>query len=127
MKNEKYEIGDIVFVSKYKYENGQDGNNHLFVIISDDNEYIPIEYFGMIVSSRIEKAKYKTNIKINKNDKNGLHQDSIVKCDYIYKIPAKNIVMKIGRVDIDDYLKFIEIYNDILDKVSKKINEKINT
>lgn len=81
----------------------------------------------MIVSSRIKKAKYKANIKINKNDENGLHQDSIVKCDYIYKIPAKNIVMKIGRVDIDDYLKFIEIYNDILDKVSKKINEKINS
>lgn len=108
-------------------KNGKDGNNHLFVIISDDNEYIPIEYFGMIVSSRIEKAKYKANIKINKNDKNGLYQDSIVKCDYIYKIPSKNIVMKIGRVDIDDYLKFIEIYNDILDKVSKKINEKINS
>lgn len=68
-----------------------------------------------------------TNMKINKNDENGLHQDSIVKCDYIYKIPAKNIVMKIGRVDIGDYLKFIEIYNDILDKVSKKINEKINS
>ena len=127
MKSGKYEIGDIVFVSKYKYENGKDGNNHLFVIISDDNEYIPIKYFGMIVSSRIEKAKYKTNIKINKNDENGLHQDSIVKCDYIYKIPTKNIVMKIGRVDIDDYLKFIEIYNDILEKVNKKINEKINS
>ena len=37
MKKEKYEIGDIVFVSKYKYENGEDGNNHLFVIISNDN------------------------------------------------------------------------------------------
>ena len=31
MKNKKYEIGDIVFVSKYKYENGKAGNNHLFV------------------------------------------------------------------------------------------------
>ncbi len=89
MKSEKYEIGDIVFVSKYKYENGKDGNNHLFVIISNDNEYIPIEYFGMIVSSRIEKAKYKSNVKINKNIQNELHQDSIVKCDYIYKFPAK--------------------------------------
>lgn len=127
MKNKKYEIGDIVFVSKYKYENGKDGNNHLFVIISDDNEYIPIEYFGMIVSSRIEKAKYKSNVKINKNIENGLHQDSIVKCDYIYKIPSKNIVMKIGRVDIDDYLNFIEIYNDLLDELSDEINETIIT
>ncbi len=95
MKKEKYEIGDIVFVSKYKYENGEDGNNHLFVIISNDNEYIPIEYFGMIVSSQIKKAKYKSNVKIIKNNENGLHQDSIVKCDYIYKFPSKNIVMKI--------------------------------
>ena len=127
MKNKKYEIGDIVFVSKYKYENGKDGNNHLFVIISDNNEYIPIEYFGIIVSSRIEKAKYKSNVKINKNIENGLHQDSIVKCDYIYKIPSKNIVMKIGRVDIDDYLNFIEIYSDLLDELSDEINETIIT
>jgi hypothetical protein len=126
MKKEKYEIGDIVFVSKYKYENGEDGNNHLFVIISNDNEYIPIEYFGMIVSSQIKKAKYKSNVKIIKNNENGLHQDSIVKCDYIYKFPSKNIVMKIGRVDIDDYLKFIEIYNKFLEKVNEKITEKIN-
>ena len=126
MKKEKYEIGDIVFVSKYKYENGEDGNNHLFVIISKDNEYIPIEYFGMIVSSQIKKAKYKSNVKIIKNNENGLHQDSIVKCDYIYKFPSKNIVMKIGRVDIDDYLKFIEIYNKFLEKVNEKITEKIN-
>ena len=41
MKNGKYEIGDIVFVSKYKYENGKDGNNHLFVIISDDLSLSP--------------------------------------------------------------------------------------
>lgn len=81
----------------------------------------------MIVSSRIEKAKYKSNVKINKNIENGLHQDSIVKCDYIYKIPSKNIVMKIGRVDIDDYLNFIEIYNDLLDELSDEINETIIT
>lgn len=33
IKKEKYEIGDIVFVSKYKYNNGEDGNNHLFLFL----------------------------------------------------------------------------------------------
>ena len=35
--------------------------------------------------------------------------------------------MKIGRVDIDDYLKFMEIYNNLINKLSGKINETINT
>ena len=50
MKN-KYEVGDIVFVSKYDYDKGKQGQNHLFVIIDeDDSHLVPIEYFGMIVS-----------------------------------------------------------------------------
>lgn len=28
-KLKKYKIGDIVFVSKYKYKNGKDGENHI--------------------------------------------------------------------------------------------------
>ena len=118
MKKKNYEIGDIVFVSNFTYENNTEGKNHLFVIISDDSKYVPIEYFGMLVSSQIAKEKYKTNVKINHNAINNLHKDSIVKCDYIYEIPVQNIVMKIGRVDIDDYLKFIEIYQ----KISNKTN-----
>ena len=35
--------------------------------------------------------------------------------------------MKIGRVDIDDYLNFIEIYNDLLDELSDEFNETIIT
>ena len=123
MKKKRYEIGDIVFVSKYNYDGGAEGQNHLFVIISDDDQLVPIEYFGMIVSSHLEKEKYSTNVRINKNSTNGLHKDSIVKCDYIYNIPSKNIQMKIGRVDIDDYLKFMEIYNDVLDKISKELEK----
>lgn len=117
----KYEIGDIVFVSKYNYDDGTEGQNHLFVIISDDNELVPIEYFGMIVSSHVEKAKYKTNVKVKKSKTNGLNKDSIVKCDYIYNIPFKNIQFKIGQVDIDDYIKFIEIYNQVLSKIENKM------
>lgn len=110
----KYEIGSIVFVSKYKYDNGSTGKNHLFVIIDDDNNLVPIEYFGMIVSSHIEKSKLNSNFKfnepLNKNNLNNLKVDSIVKCDLIYKIPAENIQFKIGYVDIDDYIRFINTY-----------------
>ena len=35
--SKKYEIGDIVFVSKYNYDSIKtEGKNHLFVIIDED-------------------------------------------------------------------------------------------
>ena len=117
----KYEIGDIVFVSKYNYDDGNAGKNHLFVIISDDNKLVPIEYFGMLISSHIEKLKYKTNVKLNKTKKNGLRVDSIVKCDCIYEIPVKNIQFKIGQVDIDDYLRFMTAYSEFLSTIEVKL------
>lgn len=122
----KYEIGDIVFVSKYNYEGGKEGQNHLFVIIDDDNQLVPIEYFGMIVSSHIEKSKggskYKYNEIINKDNKNNLNKDSIVKCDQIYSIPSRNIQFKIGQVDIDDYRRFMEAYNEFLSDLTNTIS-----
>lgn len=121
----KYEIGDIVFVSKYKYEGGQEGQNHLFVIIDEEDTLVPIEYFGMIVSSRIEKSKENSKFKFNeplkKNQNNNLKTDSIVKCDQIFKIPARNIQFKIGQVDIDDYCRFIDAYNLVLSQVEKEL------
>lgn len=120
--SKKYEIGDIVFVSKYNYDNGTKGQNHLFVIIDDDNQLVPIEYFGLIVSSHREKAKeisgFKYNEPLNKNDKNNLKKDSIVKCDQIYQIPEKNIQFKIGQVDIDDYIRFIDAYEEFLSSLA---------
>lgn len=120
--SKKYEIGDIVFVSKYNYDNGTKGQNHLFVIIDDDNQLVPIEYFGLIVSSHREKAKeisgFKYNEPLNKNDKNNLKKDSIVKCDQIYQIPEKNIQFKIGQVDIDDYIRFIAAYEEFLSSLA---------
>lgn len=115
----KYEIGDIVFVSKYEYSNGKIGKSHLFVIIDiDDEQLIPIEYFGLIVSSHREKANNKSKFKFNellkKNKINNLNVDSIVKCDQLYKIPKKNIKFKIGCVDIDDFVRFINTYENYL-------------
>ena len=38
----EYEVGDIVFVQKYKYSDGTMGTNHFFVIIDRNNTAIPI-------------------------------------------------------------------------------------
>ena len=88
-------------MNDYRYNNGAKGNNHLFVIIEQNNLAVPIENFGMLISSNLEKLKYKSNKFINKDNKNGLHKDSIVKTDVIYKISNEQILFKIGEVDMD--------------------------
>lgn len=107
-----YKVGDIVFVKKYYYENGKEGENHLFVIIDQSNLAVPIENFGMLISSRIEKIKYRANKLLKSNSENGLSKDSIVKTDVIYKIKANQILFKIGSVDqekVNEYKKsFLE-------------------
>lgn len=105
-----YNIGDIVFVSRYKYLDGKSGNNHLFVIIEQNNIAVPIENFGMLISSKIEKSKYKSNKIIKSNKKNNLQVDSIVKTDVIYKIPNDQILLKIGSIDIDEVNEYKEIF-----------------
>lgn len=94
-----YEIGDIVFVKEYTYSNGQIGNNHFFVIIDQNNTAVPIENFGMLISSNLEKLKFKANILLEKDNVNNLHKDSIVKTDVVYKILNEQILFKIGKVD----------------------------
>ena len=96
-----YEVGDIVFVKRYNCSDGKIGYDHLFVIISQNNLAVPIESFGLIISSRLEKLQYKSNILLKKDDKNGLNKNSIVKTDNIYKIDMNQILFKIGKVDLD--------------------------
>lgn len=119
----KYDIGDIVFVSNYDYDNGEKGSNHLFVII-DEETLVAVEYFGLIVSSRIEKSKktslFKFNEILKKNDVNGLNKDSIVKCDQLYNFSEKNILFKIGHVDVDDFLRFMNAYEMYLKTLENK-------
>ena len=121
----KYNIGDIVFVGEYNYSNKNLGENHLFVIIDDDNKVVPLDYFGLIVSSHIEKSKKKTKYIYNepllKSDVNNLLLDSIVKCDDLFSLPSKNIKYKIGTVEIDDFLRFITAYNNKTKSTVKKI------
>lgn len=108
-----YKVGDIVYVKEYFYKNGERGTNHLFVIIGKDNFAVPIEYFGMLISSKIYKIKYDTNELLEKDSINKLNKDSIVKLDEVYRIKEEAISFKIGKVDddkIEDYKKrYLEI------------------
>ena len=114
IKYGSYEIGDIVFINKYKYENGSMGKDHLFVIIDKNNKSVPLNYFGLILSSNLKKLKYKSNAYLKKNTKNNLTKDSIVKCDYIYIISNKDIAGKIGEIDLKVIEKYKRIYNSLL-------------
>ena len=109
-----YEIGDIVFVRRYLYSNGSYGENHFFVIVEQNNIAVPIENFGMLISSRIEKLKYKSNLELKRDKINNIKKDSIVKIDNIYKIDSKQILFKVGKVSFDkieEYKKAFKEYN----------------
>ena len=109
-----YEIGDIVFVREYSYPNGEKGNNHFFVIIDQDNTAVPIENFGMLVSSNLNKLKFKTKKLLEKDRTNNLHKDSIVKTDVIYKIPNEQIIFKIGIVSYEKIEEYRKSFYDSL-------------
>lgn len=107
-----YEIGDIVFVKKYLYNDGSYGENHFFVIVEQNNIAVPIENFGMLISSKVEKLKYKSNIELKKDKINNLKKDSIVKVDYIYKIDNQQILFKIGKVSLDKIEEYKEAFKE---------------
>ena len=107
----EYNVGDIVFVEKYTYKNGEKGSRHLFVIIEKDNYAVPIEYFAMLISSHLEKLKFNENKLLLKDKLNNLKRNSIVKTDEIYKITNESIVFKVGEVTketVQEYLKNLE-------------------
>lgn len=110
----KYNIGDIVWVTNL--QTTQNVENHLFVVIDDDGQLIPADYFGFVVSSHTDKSKevskYKYNEPLNKNNTNNLDYDSIVKCDQIYEIPSNGINCKIGTVEPDELNRFLVAYGD---------------
>ena len=112
--NTNYAVGDIVFVREYKYSNGDIGNNHFFVIIDQNNTAVPIENFGMLISSNLNKLKFKSNKLLEKDKLNHLCKDSIVKTDVVYKILNEQIVFKIGKVDderVEEYKR--SFYNNL--------------
>ncbi len=113
-----YEIGDIVFVKEYTYSNGKSGNNHFFVIIDQNNTAVPIENFGMLISSNIEKLKFNANILLEKDNVNNLHKDSIVKTDVVYKILNEQILFKIGKVDSEKINQYKQSFYDTLKNIN---------
>lgn len=114
--DEEYAIGDIVFVKEYLYSDGKIGNNHLFVIIDQDNTAVPIENFGMLISSNLNKLKFSTNQQLPKDNKNHLDRDSIVKTDVVYKILAEHILFKIGCVDLDKIEEYKRSFYESIEK-----------
>ena len=118
-KYDYYNIGDIVFVSVYLYPDGKIGSNHLFVIIDRDNTAIPIEYIGMILSSQIDKVKFKSNKLIKKDDKNSLKKDSIIKTDTVYKLSDKQILFKVGEIEKDKIEEYKKSFYDTLNNDRK--------
>ena len=105
-----YKVGDIVFVNYYNYSDGKEGKNHFFVIVEQDNLAVPIESFGMLISSNLEKLKYKSNVKLERDKLNNLKTDSIVKTDVIYKIKNENILFKIGEVTQEKVKEYKELF-----------------
>ena len=116
----KYEIGDIVWVAEFEDTNDKKVDHHFFVVIDDDGQVVPADYFGFVVSSNIKKSKenskFKYNEPLHKNKHNKLNFDSIVKCDKLYSIPNKTISYKLGSVDVEDMLRFLQSYKDYLGK-----------
>ncbi len=103
-----------MFVKEYQYDDGTLGYNHLFVIIDQDNAAVPIENFGMLISSNLNKLKFDTNTLLEKDNINNLQKDSIVKTDVIYKIATEQILFKIGTVDNEKVEEYKKSFLDIL-------------
>lgn len=89
------------------------------VIIDRDNTAVPIENFGMIISSNLEKLKFSSNKLLKKDKLNNLSKDSIVKTDVVYNILNEQIVFKIGTVDKSK----IEEYKRSYDMINNNINQ----
>lgn len=66
----------------------------------------------MIISSKIEKVKYEKNKLLEKDNKNNLKMDSIVKTDVVYRILNNQILFKIGTVDIDKIEEFKKSFKE---------------
>lgn len=68
----------------------------------------------MLISSNLNKLKFKGNILIEKDSENRLHKDSLVKTDVIYKILNEQILFKIGKVDEVKIEEYKKSFNDCI-------------
>ena len=116
----KYEIGDIVWVAEFENYKDKAVDHHYFVVIDDDGNIVPADYFGFVVSSNIKKSKYNSSFKYNepikKDSINRLNTDSIVKCDQLFNIPKETIVHKLGTVKVEDMIRFLNTYKNFIEE-----------
>lgn len=105
VKYPRYKIGDIIYLKDNKYV-----NNHLFVIVDDDNYGVPIDYFCMVISSNLDKLRFKSNRLLKKDDINNLTKDSLVKTDVIYDINYNEISFCVGKVPIELVNEYEKLY-----------------
>lgn len=88
----EYKIGDIVIVNDVNFS---DIDNHIFVIIEENNIGIPIDYLYYLLEDKCFK-----NI------------------DFVYQLNDKKIIKKIGYIDksvISDYKKHYILLNRGID------------
>ena len=110
----RYGKGDIVLVNDFVYPDGGKGTLHSFVVTGakgEEVDLIPLEYLCFLISSQKSKEELPFNEPIGKDGGNRLQKDSHVKCDYLYGIPEEKIIMHVGSVTPEQYLRFMELYD----------------
>ncbi|QVK19690.1 hypothetical protein KHQ81_15700 (plasmid) [Mycoplasmatota bacterium] len=133
--NDEIEKGDIIFIDKYLYPNGEVGRNHMFIVFDKltEEEQLPgyllpsLESFvdmflDIELSSKIEKARehsdnpnHRYNLTITDEQSiTNLHEETHAKVDQLYLF-SKDL--------LNEKLKNNEIYK--LGKISKKQLKKI--
>ena len=68
----------------------------------------------MLISSNLNKLKFKSNKLLEKDDINKLYKDSLVKTDVVYKILNEQIVFKIGIVNYEKIEEYKKSFYDSL-------------
>ena len=111
-----YEVGDIVLVSDIKEpkERANEVTYHPFIIIDEDHSVVSMDLYGFLISSNTDKnkdvSKYKYNEPIKKSKENNLSKNGHVKCDTLYTFDKNYIIMKIGSVSVEDFLRFLTAF-----------------
>ncbi|MCL2224230.1 MAG: hypothetical protein FWB96_04590 [Defluviitaleaceae bacterium] len=119
----KCEVGDIVLVNNFKYQDGSDGSLHSFVVVDitkDEFEIVNLDYVCFLISSNVSKnsdvnPSYPYNEPIEATGENGLKKRGHVKCDYLFeKIKEEDIFMRVGTITAQQYRRFMELYQTSL-------------
>lgn len=104
-----YKIGDIIFVSRFSFSGGRPGNNHMFIIYNIPNSFNST-YQCFLISSNLQRLEFSYIESLKKDKLNSLHKDSVVYCNDFIKINRENILFKVGKVPIDEVIRFYDCF-----------------